>query len=343
MSIKRRLALPALVSLACLTLPLVALAGSPELDVSATAIKGHGKVVIAEFGVEFFTQLNGKSTRGAARADVGSTLTGVDDADFQAITDKAYADTVAALQQAGFEVLDPSVLQTDATYRELSAKYGHPSPYTNEDKHFGDRKPTTSKIFAPAGTGLVAYYQSSNKSGLQRGSMGDNIDAQNQGRGAKEGEIAKALGATLLHVNYLASFGEPNNPKHNALFSGGTARAQVTVAPMLWAEETALQFVTEAGGRTFGNGRMRHNGWVALDDDLVGDAGIFTTVDTTTAKSKRSDLVVGAIGMLLGGGSAQKTRDNVVAPTSAEAYRSNFGSLITDAANAFAGKLGAAR
>ncbi|QIL21109.1 hypothetical protein [Thermomonas sp. HDW16] len=343
MRVKKRLVLLAFVPFVCLALPLVALAGTPELDVSTAAIKGQNKVAIAEFGVEFFTQLNGKSTRGAARADVSSTLAGVDDADFQAITDKAYADTVAALQQAGFEVVDPSVLQSNATYRELGVKYGHPSPYINEDKHFGDRKPTISKIFAPSGTGLLAYYQSSNKSDVLRGSVGERIDVQNQGRGAKEGEIAKALGVTLLHINYLASFGEPNNPKHNGLFSGMTARAKVTVSPMLWADETALQFVTEAGGRTFGNSRMRHNGWVALDDELVGDAGVFTSADTTTAKTKRNDLVVGAIGVLLGGGSAQKTRDNEVTPTSAEAYRATFGSLIAETANAFAGKLGAAR
>jgi len=318
---------------------LPALAATPALDASVDAIKGHRRVVIAEFGVEFFTQIAAASQRGAAGASVATKLDGVGDADFQAITDKAYAETVTALEQAGFEVLDPSVLQDNATYRELDAKYGQPSPYLEEDKHFGV-KPQVSRIFAP--TGMRAFYQASLKGDAQRGSMGRRIDAQNQGRAKKEGEVAKALDAVLLHVYYVAAYGLPSNGRHNALFSGSTARAKVQVAPMLWADDTGIQFVTEAGGRTFGNGRMRHNGWVALDDGLVGDASVFTSVDDTSGAMKAGNLASRLVGFALGSGGAQTDKTGTVTPASAQAYRDAFGGLISDATNAFVGKLGAA-
>lgn len=328
-----RHALAALLLLSSLPL----LAQTPQLDVSVAAIKGHRRVVIAEFGVEFFTQIAAASQRGAVGASMTTRLQGVDGADFQAIADKAYADTVAALKRAGFEVLDPAVLQDNATYRELDAQYGHPSPYLNEDKHMGvDAQ--ISEIYAP--TGMRAFYQSSLKIAEGRGSVRKNIDAQNQGRAKKEGEVAKALDAALLHVHYLAAYGQPNKRSHNALFSGSTARARVKVAPMLWADDTELQFVTEAGGRTFGNGRMRHNGWVALDDALTSDADLFATADTTSAAMKRGNGIAAAIGILTGSGGAQKSGTSAVTPASADAYREVFGGLISEAANAFAEKLG---
>lgn len=332
------LARRALASLLLLTTSSPLWAEAPALDASVAAIKGHKRVVIAEFGVEFFTQIAAASQRGAVGASVTTQLQGVDDADFQVITDKAYADTVAALQQAGFEVLDPSLLRENATYRELDAKYGHPSPYVNEDKHLGNNA-QISRIFAP--TGMRAFYQSSLKISEDRGSLGQRIDAQNQGRAKREGEIARALDAALLHVSYVATYGLPNRRSHNALFSGSTARAKVTVAPMLRAQDTELQFVTEAGGRTFGNGRMRHNGWVALDDELASDAGLFTTAETTGAETKRGNALTGAIGLLTGSGTKQKDGTGVVTPASAEAYREVFGGMISDTAATFAAKLGA--
>lgn len=328
-----RHALAMLLLLSSMPLP----AQTPQLDASVAAIKGHRRVVIAEFGVEFFTQIAAASQRGAAGAAVTTRLAGVGPEDFQAITDQAYAETVEALKRAGFEVLDPAILQGNATYRELDAQYGHPSPWVNEDKHMGvDAQ--ISVIHAPAG--MRAFYQSSLKISEGRGSIGKNIDAQNQGRARKEGEVAKALDAVLLHVHYLASYGQPNKRSHNALFSGRTARAKVKITPMLWADDTELQFVTEAGGRTFGNGRMRHNGWVALDDPLTSDVDLFATADTTSDSTKRGNAVVGVLGILTGTGMAQKNGSAEVTPTSAQAYREVFGGLISNAANAFAAQLG---
>ena len=174
-----------------------------------------------------------------------------------------------------------------------------------------------SRIFAP--TGMHAYYQASLKGDMVRGSVGQRIDVQNQGRGKREGEVARSLGVVLLHVNYVAACVSPNNGSHYVFFIGSTARAKVQVAPMLWADDTGIQFVTEAGGRTFGNGRMRHNGWVALDDALMGDAGLFTAADTTSDSMKAINLASRLVGFARGSGGAQTDRTGAVTPTSAQA------------------------
>ena len=325
--------------LACVATPVAA---APAIgEDNAGAIKGHRRVVIAEFGVEFYTQINLDSRQGVAAVNLTSTLAGVSDADFQAITDKAYADTVAALTQAGFEVVDPAVLQANPVFQELSAKYGRESPYTNEYKPMGASAPSISRIFAPAG--MKAYFQSGNRI-ENRGSVGQRFDAQNQGRGAKEGEIAKAVDATLLHVNYLAAFGTTSRHKNNALFGGSKARAGIEFGPTLWADDTAIQFVTESGARTFtSSSRMRHGGAVVLDDALVGPVNIFSSADATTAESKRGDGIFNAVSGLLGSGAAEKHRANETSPESPEAYRSAFDSLIAESATALASRLAANR
>lgn len=318
-----------------------ALAAPDIASDKADAIKGHNRVVIAEFGVEFYTQINLASRQGTAAANMTSPLGGVGDADFQAITDKAYADTVAALTQAGFEVVDPAVLQANPLFQELSAKYGQAAPYTNEYKPLGASAPSISRIFAPAG--MKAYFQSGNKI-ENRGSVGQRIDTQNQGRGAKEGEIAKAIDATLLHVNYLAAFGTTSRHKNNALFGGSKAKVGIEFGPVLWADDTALQFVTDSGARTFTSStRMRHSGAVVLDEALVGPVNIFSSTDTTSAQSKRGDSVFNAVSGLLGSGAAEKHGSNETLPESPEAYRNVFGSLIAETATAFAARLAANR
>lgn len=325
-------------SLMCMT---AALAAPDVTSDKADAIKGHNRVVIAEFGVEFYTQINLDSRQGSAAANMTSKLGGVGDADFQAITDKAYADTVAALTQAGFEVVDPAVLDANPLFQELSAKYGQASPYTNEYKPFGASAPSISRIFAPAG--MKAYFQSGNKI-ENRGSVGQRIDTQNQGRGAKEGEIARAVDATLLHVNYLAAFGTTSRHRNNALFGGHKAKVAIEFGPTLWAEDTAIQFVTDSGARTFTTStRARHSGAVALDDALVGPVNIFSGADTTTAKSKRGDAIFNGVSGLFGSGAAEKHSANEVVPESPEAYRDAFGSLIAETATAFASSLAANR
>lgn len=303
---------------------------------ASSAIRGQNRVLIAEFDVEFYTQLHGEGHRTAATAAVTATLAGVSDETRQAISDRAYEQTVKALQRAGFEVVDPQLAAGNADYQALVAKYGLASPYTFTDDKFAEAEPAISQIVAP--TGLPAYFSSS----VARGSFSQRVDAQNQGRGAKEGVVAKALDVTLLHVHYLASFGLVSASKHNALLEGSTARAAIDVEPVLFPNDTEIQFVTAAGARTFTtSSRGRHSGAVYLKAPLAGDAALFTSVDATTAGEKRGDAVTNAMSLFTG--HMQKTKSSTVTPSSEDAYQQAYLQLIEDAAAAMAQSLSEAK
>ena len=319
-------------------------------DDKASAFKGTQKVAIAEFDVEFYTQLSAEVHKNSgAAARYFASLQGVGAADFQAVTDKAYADTVAALKAAGFEVLEPAALAAAPGYQALLDKYGLPSPYTLTDSSFVKSEPNVSQIVAPSG--MKAFFSSS----MIRGDFGQRVDAQNAGRGMKEGEVAKALGATLLHVHYLVGFAQPYADKNNALFGSSWAHAGATIGNTLFPEDSEWQFVTAEGMRTFTTSkRLRHSGALYLAKPLVSaDAGLFTTRDDTGADDRKSDAAVGVadavgkLGALFGGGSgggfAQKTLRNAVTPSSAEAYRKDVDGLLDQATKAFAQALTEAR
>lgn len=308
-------------------------------DDKASAIKGHQKVVIAEFAVEFYTQLHGEGRGGSgSNAQVTATLAGVSDDTFRAVTKQAYDDTVASLQKAGFEVMDAAVLHENEKYQALEKKYGEESPYTFNDDKFTEGQPTISKIFAA--DGLKVFFSSS----VARGGFAQRVDAQNQGRGDKEGDIAKKLGVTLLHVHYLASFGTVAASKNNAWLAGASkAKASFVAEPVLFPSDTEFQFVTEAGKRTFTNSsRPRHSGAVFLKEPLVAADNIFSLQDNTSSDSKKGDAVGNVISGLFGGG-GQKRKTSEVTPTSEEAYVASYRALIQDAADGLSQELAAGR
>lgn len=315
-------------------------------DDKVSAISGTRKVAIAEFGVEFYTQMAGGSNQSGTTARLTSTLRGVEDKDFQAIADQAYVDTVNALKAAGFEVLDPALIKANPGYQALVEKYGADAPYALSDSTFSKGITVESKTFTS--DGLKAFFSTSNK--LNRGSFGQRTDAQNQGRGAKEGDIAKSLGATLLHVHYLVGFTTIKDHGHRVIFSGGGATVKSDIGTNLFAEDTEWQFVNEGGARTFTtSSRPRHSGAVYLADQLTAEENIYTSQDTTTAESKRGDAVGNAVGAVLGilagssSSATSKNRTSDVTAASADAYRKQVNELIGVTATAFAGKLGAAK
>jgi hypothetical protein len=329
--------------LALLLSPL--LASAPLLHAAAvgedkvSAIKGHQKVVIAEFGVEFYTQLHAEGRGGSgSNAQVTAVLNGVSDETLNAVTQQAYADTIASLQKAGFEVVDAATLKDNPKYQELAKKYGAPSPYTFTDDSFFEGQPTVSKIFAPEG--MPAVHSTS----VGRGNFSQRTDSQNQGRGEKEGQLAKELDVTLLHVHYLASFGTVAASKNNPWLGGAAkARASFEAQPVLFPEDTEFQFVTDAGMRTFTTSkRPRHTGAVYLKEPLLASDNIFGTQDSTPAETKKSDIVGSALSGLLGvGGQKRKTLE--VQPASEDAFKAGYQALIQDAAGSLSDALAAGR
>lgn len=307
---KRRLLIPALLAAACLHLVPAHAAPAVGTD-NAEAIKENKRVAIERFCVEFYTQLYGEGRSGRNTARVSAELQGISDATRQAITQQAYSETVAALQNAGFEVVDVAELAAQPLFKALDEKYGKPSPYVVEDEKLLAGGRQISRIVAPEG--MKAYFQS----GTARGDFSQRVEAQNQGIGAQQGELAKALNATLLQVHVLASFGSISGTKNGALrlFAGLAARAAIEAQPLLYPEETQIQIVNSGGARTFGmSRRMGHSGAVYLKEPLVAADNIFEMHDTHAVTARSED-----------------------------AYRSTYQALIHDALQALVASLAAAR
>jgi|GEM_PF-6182277 len=274
---------------------------------NADAIKGNKRVAIERFGVEFYTQLYGQSKS----VRITATQKDISDTTRQAITQQAYSDTVAALQKAGFEVVDAKELANQPLFKELDAKYGKPSPYVVEDEQLMQIGKQISHIVAPEG--MKAFFQS----GTARGDFQQRTDNQNYAIGKQQGELAKALGATLLDVHVLASFGTMSAAKYNAFLRLG-GKVGIQTMPVLFAEDTQIQIVNSGGARTFGmSHRMGHSGAVYLKEPLVAATNIF--------------------GLDVNGERA------VVTAASEEVYRNTYQALIHDAIGSMVAELGKAR
>jgi len=152
----------------------------------------------------------------------------------------------------------------------------------------------------------------------------------------------------LLHVHYIMGFATIKDHGHKVLFSTGGAKVKSEWGGNLSSEDTAWQFVTDSGARTFTTStRARHSGAVYLAEPLQGDASVYTGTETTSGEQKRSDGVANAVsmtmGLLLGNSSIDSTKKKTydVTVSSAEAYRKDASQLIGSTATAFAKVLGA--
>ena len=196
-------------------------------DEAGSNFKAAKRVVISQFGVEFYTQFANVGRSGGNTASQVLALQGVSDATMQALTDKIYVEAQAKLKEAGFEVLDYSQLAADAKYQDLVKAYGKTSPYVVHDSLSVGGFEHLSKLFAP--TGRAAFYSTG---APQRGNMSDKLDAQNQGIAGKEAEIAKRLDVTFLKFNFLANYAITKATKNGFLgnFAGTAARVSAETA-----------------------------------------------------------------------------------------------------------------
>lgn len=330
--------------LAC-GLAMAARAEGPSLGSdNAQALHGTQRVAIDEFGVEVVTALRATGRAAGSTAEVASRLVGPSAADFQALADKAYDGTVAALQAAGFEVVPKATLLADPGYQALAAKVGKASPYVLEERS------GVNQIFAPAG--MKAFFQTSGASG--RGGFGDRTDALNVANGQAAAAVAKSLGATMLRFHFVVSYGTAAASKGFLANFTGRARASVKVEPNLASQETAMQFVTADGPRIFTSStRSGVTGAVYLDKPYVVSADGFALADTTTEASKDADAAANATTSALAAARAVATGAD---QTAAQTHRSagevqvdpatlgeRYAAMIAAARDAFVASLRAAK
>ena len=299
--------------------------------------KGAKKVVIDHFGVEFITTLKARGSGGGSSANIDAKLEGVSDQAMQALTDRAYADTVAALTQAGFEVVPADELQAQPLYQQLMGKVAHDAPYVVDDSG------AYSRIFAPAGMKAVF------KSGADnRGTIGDRMDAFNSKYQGEFSDVAKSLGVYLVRFHYLASFGTTTSSKGFLANMAGKARAAVETGPTLMAKSTLVQVISHEGARIFANSPRGGNANIWLDAPLAVKADGYALEETTTADSKRSDGVANALSvglnLLTGGrGASQTNNKTMVVKLTEENFSESYLRMISQARDAFVEKLVSAR
>lgn len=327
-----------------LLMAMSAFAQEVSLDNEAgSSFKGTKRVVIAQFGVEFYTQLAAVGRSGGNTARQNSKLVGVSDAVMQELVNNLYTETINKLKDAGFEVVKHDDIAADADYQALAQKYGKTAPYVVHDSQGLGESEHLSKIFAP--TGMPTFYASAGSSGgFLRGNMSDRIDSQNYGTGAKEAEIAKRLNATLLKFSFLANYGITKTSKNGLLanFANIAGRASLETAPVLMSHDTQVQFVDATGARAFGNVRRSgQTGAFYLDKPLQGE-NIFQVVEMTSGDEKKDDSVKNAVFGLFGGKKAVKTQSIEVTATD-QAYKAAFTRLLATADNALIKALQTAR
>lgn len=92
---------------------------------------------------------------GATSANLSVGFEGVDDADFQEITDKLYADYVKMMQAAGFEVITAKDLQGNKAFAKAELVSGSPVDYQSE-KGEATTTPTGFPFFLLGGKYVLA-------------------------------------------------------------------------------------------------------------------------------------------------------------------------------------------
>lgn len=302
---------------------------------AGSSFKAAKRVVISQFGVEFYTQFVGIGRSGGNTATQTTVLSGVSDITMQTLVDKLYNETITKLKAAGFDILDPDVLKVDAQYQGLVKDYGKTSPYVVHDSQGLGGVEQLSKLVAPSG--MPAFYASGGSSGgYVRANMSDRLDSQNYGIGTREADIARRLDATLLKFNFLANYGTTKASKNGLLATFANTAARVSIEPgaVLMPFETQLQFVNADGPRMFGNvKRAGQSGAFYLDQPLAGD-NVFQITDTTSADAKSDDNVKNAIFGLLGGGKNAVKTQVLEVKTDDTSYATAYSRLLTAADDA---------
>ncbi|NEX63729.1 SurA N-terminal domain-containing protein [Noviherbaspirillum galbum] len=317
----------ALVTIGLVLLPFVSTAQVSIDNEAGSSFNGTKRVAIAQFGIEYYTQLTLVGRSGGNTAVQVSNLSGVSDQAMQAMVDQLYAQTIEKLKSAGFEVVDQALVKADPGYQELVASYAKPSPMVINDSQGVLNGNHQSKVFAP--TGMMAFFATGGSSGPLRGNMSDRINSQNYGIASREAEVAKRLNATLLKFSFLANYGMMQASKNGflATYANAAAKVALETAAVLQPYDTQVQWVDASGARAFGNVRRSGaTGAFYLDKPLKG-AEAFTVVETTSAESKGSDNMVNAVFDLLGSKNAKKNQAIQVNSTD-EAYTAAFTPIL---------------
>lgn len=262
-------------------------------------LKGLKKVVIPEFIVGYVTSSTGSSSAtslsssgGSASVSVTYNLKNVDDAQFQALSDKMYEELVAEFKAAGIEVVPLETLKKNPLFQKLVAN-GKEAPY--EVSKSGQ----TIRYFGAKG--LPLYFDPSDKR-LSIGGMFATAFSNFHPEDIEE-DLAEELKVGVVKPNFSVTFA---SMKKSGGMGAGSASVKTSLKVTLLPEDTNYTIITEEGKSRF-----------VLKKPLFSDAEF---IDQVVDAQKTGEKVLNAVGNMigaLGGHSSKVSKYDVLAKNGA--------------------------
>lgn len=280
--------------------PLPAKTAEPVSIANARSFKDVQSVVIGSFTIGFLTgktdqATSGRRGLGGASAITRSSLTGMGMADFQAITDAAYADFTAKLIAAGYTIVD----RTQLTSAPAMAKIRYQPSGTEGGVMFGKDGKARALFFGPTAFGAQSI-------------MEGEADAGGTGIGGMGIAMAKNSYAIInkqpmINIAYIVDYASAD--RYGGAFAVG-ASVKVT-AQLAIAERLSKMTVTDTKGML---------GTAALGQPIAVGGAFGALRDSTTAGQKTGEAIGNLIGAFAGGDSS--SRKSLTFAAAPEQYRS---------------------
>ena len=277
-------------------------------DASKSNFKDIKRVALSSFQVQFVTKgAAGASSysmgkKGNATTNMQITLVGLAPTDFQAITDKLYADFVIDLKAMNIEVVPMEQVQAAAAYKKMAAS-GRPAPAETRDRT------SWSTIYAPAGLALYGLGSSGNPAGMF-GAL--NAFGEVSSTMFTNIELGKELDAALFVVRLVVNFVDTKS-SNTSWFgrSSGEAKVSWDVGPSIASEESTLTINNQTWNTT-----------LKLRSPLMINGAAFKEVKDTTSVAANVGLALFSLAIGQGGSSSVVEKEAVADP---EKYRELVG------------------
>jgi hypothetical protein len=280
-------------------------------------LKGVKRVAVPLFTVDFTTadsesaETSGFAAAGRARVASFYKLKGVGQADFQALTDAAYARFLADLRAAGFETMALDKVQQSPTYRKLVAS-GKPMPAVRSD----------GMLLAPAGMGSYGFSEAGGAKptllgGLSAmGSAFSNMSTM-MSSAMDTVELGKELDAAVVEVQLRVHFVQLTNENKGFL---GRMASTASVSSKVYPSITGATFSVQSSTR----------GSLTLKQPLALDASVFSEVRKapTTTADVAGAIAVGLLQLAIGSKSSSSSEEMEAVADPAR-YREVVGSGMT--------------
>jgi hypothetical protein len=291
----------------------------PVKVVSAKTFKGTQDIVIGSFNVAFVIEKKDKAFAGMGRQYGGSSeakalLAGVSAAEYQAITDAAYADFLAKMTAAGYRIADRSALMADPGV----AKQKYVPSGAEATVIFGKDSKAKAVYYAPTAFGPMAISSGEIAGGTFAG-------FGNMGPLMARGAYVQKAKQPVMNVRYVVDFaGTKHYGGAFAMSSSIKLKAQLAIVSTL--SSVTLQGLTGQGTMT-----------LAQPIAVEGDFG--ELADSTTRGQKIDQALGNVIGIL--GGVGTSSRKQFTFTADAAGYRDGAISASTRANDLFAAQLAA--